>query len=75
MTTASDGKKYNVTYYVLPMVLLLDFMLEALEETELKMLEEAEKAIKWKNREIFEVIVLWFHFLCDIKYYFFYKTQ
>ena len=49
LTTASDGKNYNVTYYTPPMVLAVGFRVRSIRGNRIKNAEEAEKTIKWKR--------------------------
>ena len=47
LTTASDGKKYNVTYYALPMVLAVGFRVRSVRGTQFR---------KWANKNLSEFL-------------------
>lgn len=47
LTTASDGKKYNVTYYALPMVLAVGFRVRIIRGTQFR---------KWANKNLTEFL-------------------
>lgn len=47
LTTASDGKNYNVTYYALPMVLAVGFRVRSIRGTQFR---------KWANKNLAEFL-------------------
>lgn len=47
LTTASDGKNYNVTYYALPMVLAVGFRVRSIRGTQFR---------KWANKNLTEFL-------------------
>lgn len=47
LTTATDGKKYNVTYYALPMVLAVGFRVRSIRGTQFR---------KWANKNLTEFL-------------------